>query len=116
MIENYKDDEAIKGSVAVLLMDMIKTDYIISDQERDKFVKIFASYYKMTEAEALELFEKLYFESGDLDLHIAEIKKIFHDTPIQKLTIMKHLNEMIYVDWIVDIEYEKFDKVKNALI
>lgn len=111
-----KNIEDIQMSIAVLLMDIIKTDAIISCKEMDKFVKIFASYYQMAESKAIELFNNLCNQSDNLDTHIEQIKEKYQNEPMQKVTIMKHLNEMIFVDWIVDIEYAKFEKIKNALM
>ncbi|MGE0738957.1 TerB family tellurite resistance protein [Sulfurimonas sp.] len=111
-----KTTQDIKISVAVLLMDMIKTDFVISYKEKEKFVKIFTSYYKTTQEEASELFDKLCVKCEDLATHIGQIKEQYKDDAMQIMTIMKHLNEMIFADWIEDIEYARFEQIKNALV
>lgn len=114
-MNNIYEDEELIESIGVLIMEIIKVDENISNKEQEKFIRIFISCYKISESEALDLFHTLSSKEQDIEYHIQKIKAKFKNDQLKKLSLMKNLNEMIFVDNIDDKEYEKFDKIKNSL-
>lgn len=116
MFEKFKEDDDVKVAVAVLLRDIITSDNKISSLEIEKFYNIYKIGFDISKEEAESLYTQAKALEGELDLHLKQIKEKFVSNPMAKINLMKVLNEMIIVDEIKNIEYDRFEIIKNELI
>lgn len=116
MFEKFKEEDDVKVAAAVLLHDIIISDNKISSVEVEKFHMIFTTGFNISKEDSTSLYNQSVSLEGEFELHLQKIKKKLNSDPMAKMNLMKALNEMILVDGIVDIEYDRFELIKNELL
>lgn len=116
MFEKFKEKDDVKVAAAVLLFDIIKADSEVSKEEVEKFHNIFTSQFDISKEKSESLYRQVEDLHGQFDMYLKQIKEKFESDLMAKANLMKILNEMILVDGIDDIEYDRFEIIKNELI
>jgi len=106
---------ALQDSFAVVICGIIKSDGIISDNEREKFDGFFIKEFGLSQDELDTLFENA-IKSNNYDEHITLLKEGFSGQPMQTMHFMKFLNETILSDGIGENEYALFERVRDGLL
>lgn len=116
MFDKFKENDDVKIAIAVVLFDVIKSDNRITNEEITKFHCIFIDLFKVSKQES----EALYNKASILDLQFSEYLEILEEkfelNVMLKINFMKVLNELILVDGIVDVEYGRFEKIRDKII
>ncbi len=115
MFQEFKDNDKLKISVAVLLCHIINADDIKSDKEINKFHKIFEKEFNTSKDESIAIYQKIKELNGELNNNIEQIHNELGDDAIVKGKIMQILNEMILSDGIEDNEYKIFEEIREKL-
>lgn len=116
MFEKFKEEDSVKVAAAVLLHDIIISDNKISSKEVEKFHSIFTTGFDVSQAESESLYKQAIALEDEFESHLEQISDHFKIESILKMNLIKVLNDMVLVDGIVDIEYERFETIKNALM
>lgn len=106
----------LKKSVAALLAHIIKVDNRDIEKEAPLFCKIMGEDFNCNREEAEGFLKETLTQEYDLDEHIAIINKVLGDDKLNKMHILEQINHIIYSDTITPIDYEEFEKIKEALL
>ncbi len=106
----------LKKSVATLLAHIIKVDDRDIEKEAPLFCKIMGEDFNCNREEAEALLKETLTQKYDLDEHIAIINDALGDDKIKKMHILEQINHIIYSDTITSIDYDEFEKIKEALL
>lgn len=106
----------LKKSVATLLAHIIKVDDRDIEKEAPLFCKIMGEDFNCNREEAEALLKETLTQEYDLDEHIAIINKALGDDKLKKMHILEQINHIIYSDTITSIDYDEFEKIKEALL
>lgn len=109
-------EKKIKKSVAVLLAHIIKVDNRDIEKEAPLFCKLMGEDFNCNREEAEAFLKETLTEEYDLDEHIAIINEALRDDKLKKMHILEQINHIIYSDTITSIDYDEFEKIKQALL
>ncbi len=114
------DDEinhdAVKDTLAVLMMHVAMADKKTTEKENKKMVEFFQQEFNMNTEETHELFESVVENMNELEKYIDTLSNILANNIAVKARIMQHLNNLIICDGCVDEEYHVFETIKTSLI
>jgi uncharacterized tellurite resistance protein B-like protein len=105
----------LQDSFAIILCNIIMSDNIVSEKEKEKFNIFFQNEFSLSPEETDTLFKKSMLNLNDLNLHIAQLKEGLEDSPTEKARFMKYLNECIICDGVDNREYQTFEEIRLKL-
>jgi len=109
-------EKKIKRSVAILLAHIIKVDHRDVKKEAPLFCRIMKNDFDCDTSEAEIFLTQTLNENYDLNAHITLINDVLGNDIIKKMRILEQVNHIIYSDTITSIDYDEFEKIKQALL
>jgi uncharacterized tellurite resistance protein B-like protein len=109
-------EKKIKKSVAILLAHIIKIDHRDVKKEAPLFCRLMREDFDCDTSEAEIFLTQTLNETYDLDEHITLINDALGNDKVNKMHILEQINHIIYSDTISTIDYDEFEKIKQALL
>ena len=109
-------EKKLKKSVAILLGHIIKVDHRDVKKEAPLFCRLMREDFDCDVNEAEVFLSQTLNESYDLDEHITFINDALGSDRVHKMRILDQINHIIYSDNITSIDYDEFEKIKQALL
>ena len=109
-------EKKIKKSVATLLAHIIKMDHRDIKKEAPLFCRLMKADFDCDTKEAEAFLEQTLKEDYNLDEHLVIINDTLGNDKVNKMHILEQLNHIIYSDTISNVDYDEFEKVKQALL
>jgi len=116
IIKRMNMEKKIKRSVAILLAHIIKVDHRDVKKEAPLFCRIMKNDFDCDTSEAEIFLTQTLNENYDLNAHITLINDVLGNDIIKKMRILEQVNHIIYSDTITSIDYDEFEKIKQALL
>jgi uncharacterized tellurite resistance protein B-like protein len=99
-------------ALAVVLKSMIVQDKQITQKEMQKFTDFFVNECNLNQKTINELFEK-----SDVDTLSKALQHLQASLePMEKMSFMNYINQVIISDSIDNSEYELFEEIKDSLL
>lgn len=109
-------EKKIKKSVAILLAHIIKVDHRDVKKEAPLFCRLMREDFECDTSEAERFLTQTLNEPYVLEEHITFINEALGTDKINKMHILEQINHIIYSDTITSIDYDEFEKIKEALL
>jgi uncharacterized tellurite resistance protein B-like protein len=109
-------EKELKKSVATLLAHIIKIDHRDIEKEAPLFCKLMGEDFNCNQEEAKAFLKETLTKGYNLDEHISIINEVLGDDKLKKMHILEQINHIIYSDIITPIDYDEFEKIKEALL
>jgi len=116
LFNQSSNKDAIKNTLAVLLINIVNADNKISDKEQNKVIEFYNREFNMSREATITLFDSVKHDEGEFYSATNEIKDILQHDTIAKAKILQHLNEIIICDGCVDEEYSMFETIRSILL
>ena len=108
--------DAIKDTLAVLMVHVSMADKKTTEKENEKMLGFFQEEFNMSVSETHELFEAVVENIDELEKYIDRLNHLLSNDLQAKAKVLKHLNSLIICDGCVDAEYDVFETIRISLI
>ncbi|QSZ42214.1 hypothetical protein GJV85_08840 [Sulfurimonas aquatica] len=115
VFDDYKNIDAIKNMLAVLLIKVILADEKKSIEEEKKLLEFYQQNFQMSVDEVVKLFIEVKNDNREFDLELQKLDSIFEQDHEVKSKILHYINSVIVCDGIVDKEYAIFEEIKGSV-
>ena len=108
--------DAIKDTLAVLMVHVSMADKKTTQKENEKILGFFQQEFQMSASETHELFETVVKNIDELEKYLDRLNELLSKDIHAKAKVLQHLNNLIICDGCVDIEYDVFETIRVSLI
>ena len=116
MFNQHINKDAIKNTLAVLMIEVVNADKKVTSQERKKILDFFKLEFDMDENTTIDFFNLVKENDTEFNASLAELKSILVDDINARAKTLQHLNSVIICDGCVDEEYEVFESIRGFLL
>jgi len=116
IFNQQKNKNAIKNTIAVLMISVVNADDKITLEEQKKVLQFYKQEFNMNEQDTISLFESVKYDEMSIDATVQELQSFLNTDILAKAKVLQHLNSVIICDGCVDSEYTVFENIKLYLM
>ena len=116
IFNQHTNKDAIKNTLAVLMIKIINADKKVTKQEQDTVLTFYKQEFGMNEDSTVDLFNSIKYDDSEFLIALSLLESILSDDITAKAKVLHHLNSIIICDNSTDNEYEIFHDIKSYLI